>query len=875
MEGVNRPTPELLLEHVSWIRRLARHLVVDPVLAEDLAQETCVVALERPPRDASQVKRWLASVLRNLVRQRARGDGRRRGREESSARDEAQDPTERLVERVEVERSLVEHVLALDEPYRTAVLWRFFEDEPPREIARRLGVPVTTVNSRIARGLARLRADLDGTWPRRSWSALLLPLAARWQPATATTLGGLIVNAKLITALVLVAAGAGVYAVIQLRGAEARAVQPDARIALRAEPAPVAEPEESAGEADPAREPEAGRTLLAPQAPARAERPAAEAPPAATRLVRGRVIDVDGQPVGGVELWAEDERVAVSGGGGGFEFTTEAAEGSLSTREAGRVTVRSGAWGGSASLEPLVVVAPAGSYAGRVVDAAGRGLDHALVRLALPEGFVQRLGEVLDATHEESWVAITDAGGGFRLERVPLIVDAQLRASLEGFEPAGRWAPPASAEGIVLVLERPAVPLSGSLAGRVVEGGRGVPGARVAVGVTSVLCDEDGEFRVDLARAVTAERIVAVHPGFQPGELRRPGEPVRGPDGRLELTGWPEHVVVPLGPPARSLRGRVVDHEGEAVAGARVWVEEPTPFGAIGQMPTPLEGLMAGAPVPPQAAESVAALPPVDGDHEWTFQMRAPDAANVLWPWVETDADGAFLLTGLLDRDYRLSVLPEDGLEIFGAGPFAAGDGREILVRLDAPSAYERLAGRVVTDAGQPVAGVEIGSWIPVVDRRGRVFGGSVQVVLTRRGPRVTTDDAGAFALADIPRKGARLELAAESIVPTDVPLDDLADPRALRLVVEARCHLVVELESPHDRVDEIEVEGEDGTHYDLLRLSKNSVNAVTSVRLVDGKSGVLSVTSRARRLVLWRDGEVVDVLPLDLRPGDVNRIRY
>jgi RNA polymerase sigma factor (sigma-70 family) len=132
MPSATNPSPELLLDQVAWIRELARHLVADESARDDLVQETCVRALEEPPRDAGSVRRWLATVMRNLVRQRARGDGRRREREQHSSRDEALAATATVVQRVTLQRELVETVLELDEPYRTALLLRYFEELPPR-----------------------------------------------------------------------------------------------------------------------------------------------------------------------------------------------------------------------------------------------------------------------------------------------------------------------------------------------------------------------------------------------------------------------------------------------------------------------------------------------------------------------------------------------------------------------------------------------------------------------------------------------------------------------------------------------------------------------------------------------------------------------
>jgi DNA-directed RNA polymerase specialized sigma24 family protein len=132
MPGTSPQSPELLLEQVTWIRELAKHLVADESARDDLVQETCMRALERPPRDASRIRHWLASVMRNLVRQNARGDGRRELREERSAAREALEPTAGLVERVAVQRELVDTVLEIDEPYRSSLLMRYFEERPPR-----------------------------------------------------------------------------------------------------------------------------------------------------------------------------------------------------------------------------------------------------------------------------------------------------------------------------------------------------------------------------------------------------------------------------------------------------------------------------------------------------------------------------------------------------------------------------------------------------------------------------------------------------------------------------------------------------------------------------------------------------------------------
>src|SRR5690242_10646816 len=68
-----------LLAHGTWLRRLARAIVRDADAAEDLVQDAWVVALKEPAlASRSSLRAWLATVVRNLARERARSDARRR-----------------------------------------------------------------------------------------------------------------------------------------------------------------------------------------------------------------------------------------------------------------------------------------------------------------------------------------------------------------------------------------------------------------------------------------------------------------------------------------------------------------------------------------------------------------------------------------------------------------------------------------------------------------------------------------------------------------------------------------------------------------------------------------------------------------------------
>ena len=61
-----------LLAHAQFVRALARQLVGDDVLADDLAQDTWVAALSRGPRHGERLRSLFAAIKRNFSRQARR-----------------------------------------------------------------------------------------------------------------------------------------------------------------------------------------------------------------------------------------------------------------------------------------------------------------------------------------------------------------------------------------------------------------------------------------------------------------------------------------------------------------------------------------------------------------------------------------------------------------------------------------------------------------------------------------------------------------------------------------------------------------------------------------------------------------------------------
>src|SRR5690606_16067059 len=176
----------------------------------DAIQQTWLAALRSPPRPDGPLRGWLATVLRNTALRHHRESARRETRERASAvaitADEGTDPVD-AVERFELQRRLVEEVAALEEPLRSTVLLRYFEDLPPRDVARRLGVPPRTVETRLYRARRRLRERMDGRHggSREAWCAPLAP----WALSPAGAGGSVLTGWLLVLAGAMVAAGIG------------------------------------------------------------------------------------------------------------------------------------------------------------------------------------------------------------------------------------------------------------------------------------------------------------------------------------------------------------------------------------------------------------------------------------------------------------------------------------------------------------------------------------------------------------------------------------------------------------------------------------------------------------------------------------------
>ncbi|MBI3819521.1 MAG: sigma-70 family RNA polymerase sigma factor [Planctomycetes bacterium] len=170
-------------EQDSCMRAIAFGLLRNVDDADDAAQDAWLAAVAEPESKIN-IRRWLANVTKHFAIRKLRSDARIRSRETRAARADSVPSIATIIEREEARQRILAAILNLEEPYKTAILFRYFENLPPREIAARLGTPVETVKSRLNRGLAQLRNSLSKTLGI-AWADWCLQIAEAGPSATA------------------------------------------------------------------------------------------------------------------------------------------------------------------------------------------------------------------------------------------------------------------------------------------------------------------------------------------------------------------------------------------------------------------------------------------------------------------------------------------------------------------------------------------------------------------------------------------------------------------------------------------------------------------------------------------------------------------
>ena len=566
--------------------RLAFHLLGDRHTAEDLVQQTFVVAIEQAATfDRSRaVQPWLCGILTHRALQ-LRRQLRQRAAAAPVVRQDIVDPAGEVVAR-ETEDQVAAAVRALPEPYRQVLLLHLVHELSGKDIAEALARPEATVRTQLARGLERLRKVLPVGIGGVA-SALVPPplgLAAVRQAVLAKAaagvaagslvvgggtlaLTGVLLMKKLVLSVVVVCIAFAAWQWWALQQAPPAAIGSQAATVTSA-----------AAQQAPLPAAVATDVAVVDRVPAPQEADARTAglevtvlwhdgTPAADVAVRCRPRPLD------YEAWLQ---VARSGDDGVARFA------GLPPGPANVLTGRSA--GADVELlagqgQRLTITVPQGvDVRGRVVDTDERPVAGATIWLS-----------VSDFSDDCEPAAISDTLGAFSIR------DAGPLRSLTATAPGLGCANAASVQREEILLTMRAAP--GTLVGTVIDAsGRPIADARVLLGVTQ--CDPQAGVHKRFAGRITGQDL-------WPSRFLRTDAAGNFRSEGLPALPWPLWVgapgfansrqVVPLSadaPTAVTIRltagatvtGRITDAAGRAMAGVEVhaWPDQPPPHQLIG-----------------------------------------------------------------------------------------------------------------------------------------------------------------------------------------------------------------------------------------------------------------------------------------------------
>ncbi len=706
--------PDEVVAHAGFVRRLAFALLRDDADADDAAQEALARALECGPAVPAARRSWLAAVVRNVAAGLRRDRTRRRRREALAARPEATSAAADLAEKAETLRAVAQAVDALDPDERAIVLFRHYDGLPPRAIAARLGLPVTTVKSRLQRAHQRLRERLDqrgGRDAQRRWRALAgFAGVSPWAPSAGGGAAG------------LAAKGVAMAATGKVVAAVATAIVVAAGVWLWGAGRGPAERTDSTGDpgvrAIAAGKAEGDTEAKAPGlrgSPVRGDEGAevAAALPPPVDLARcnrdldlfGVVVDRVGKPVAGADLRA----ISYPGRRGNLldlktydravegPRTRSSVDGSFSLRlRRGEHVVLRVAAAGFASFDRAgctagqrlrIVLGPPVTLVVALADEGGKPVPDTDVRVSCRDGSEGTSFERHATSDARGRATFLDLAGG-----VFAYVDPEpVRLAKVMWKTVDL---PAEGEVTVDIV----LPTGRRVAGRVTDAATGspIPGARVGINWT-------------LGRAVAT-----------------------GADGRYEIFGWNRqqgatelHVVA-------EDYGRLGKIVGESDAVDFALDRADTVVGrAVDPEGKPVEGAIAGVvPIGERAGREDS------------------DVGSTTW----TAADGRFRLTSLRrDQDHALVLMaPGFGRYLLDFPPRPGGPGEIDLGDVAFPFGH-RIEGRVLDHDGSPVANVDVALRGANADRR-RLLGGKPETGDSSYGQteEVRTDDIGRFRFADL-----------------------------------------------------------------------------------------------------------------------------
>jgi RNA polymerase sigma-70 factor, ECF subfamily len=159
--GSSEALEELFRRHWRRAHRAAFLVIGDPAAAEDIAQESFLAAVRA--LDRFDRRRPFGPWLHRITVNRAIDFSRARSLRAESVLSAAAEGV--VPERDAISDELLAALASLGPEHRAVVVLRYVLEYTPGEIAEILGLPRGTVNSRLRRGLDRLRPVVEEAGP--------------------------------------------------------------------------------------------------------------------------------------------------------------------------------------------------------------------------------------------------------------------------------------------------------------------------------------------------------------------------------------------------------------------------------------------------------------------------------------------------------------------------------------------------------------------------------------------------------------------------------------------------------------------------------------------------------------------------------------
>ncbi len=862
---------EAMLEHSSWMRSFARSLVFDQSKVDDVVQETWLAAIKTPTNRIQNPKAWLSGVVRHTVFDFGKAESRRAKREQLAAKEEALPSTADLAEQVSVQRKIAGLVLELEEPYRSTVLLRFFEDLTPNEIAERQGVPPATVYSRLSRALEQLREKLDRNYgDRRSWCIALLPLAKLAQFEALS--GKMLWRRRLQNIHSWKLAGVAALFLFLL---SYFLFHEDFSDSIKASGKIAKLPSENTAERKAANQDQktdsSARNAFSSTA---ADSQVATNQNSVT--VNGRILDVFGNPIPATKLgWLDPKqreafvlRESVSEGtkrkqrgetnlrglldrqkqpiphwatlimGKGTNDISSAVQ----TDSAGRFTVElPQSRGGLCSADPrfvlvggewiteiasgelVIVFAPMREVEGIVHDANGEPLPDATIEANVYLRALKEFPLILDRwttgwDRNVAGLSKTDSRGHFLLPGFPDIEESTIAISAVGFQKKVISLSAFLAEAGQISLE-PLAEKSARLEGMVVDAsGQPVSEALVGFAYQSAKTDSQGNFSLKVDSWNDNSKLFVIQDGFQAKIYEQFGK-VFSENVRVK-TG----LVLSLGEPALFISGKIFGPDGNPISKCGFRVNDPT-YLDLENSKLPMEEMFSD-----RTERQVATV------------------------------DGEFQLHGLANRSYQIFVSHPKKPIAFVSDPIPAGS-TGVEIHIPREVLLDRVAGQVVTKDGNPVPGVSVGCRLYYQGKNSRMkYRPHDQLAIT--------DAEGRFELHDVLRWNSQLWFDGRDIFGQGVDLQGDDSNEDLKIVISKRCRFRVQLSEGIQADSFMVLSGCDSEmEFDQYE-SGVMVSRRTRSAIVRGSSSPCDLRDSAKTLVLFQGDREVQRVPLRLEPG-------